>query len=51
MEECLKLVYIKIKGKPLSEYKNERNINNNNNLNKTVKNFFDDIFKLALNYK
>ena len=50
MEEYLQVVYIKIKLKPLSEYKNERNINNNN-LNETVKNFFDDIFKLALNYK
>ena len=49
MEECLQLVYIKIKGKPLSEYKNKKK--NNNNLNEKVKNFVDDIFNQAITNK
>ena len=53
----MQIVYTKITGKTLSDYKNEgknnSNNNNNNNLNvqETVKNFVEDIFNWALNHK
>ena len=60
LEDCLQVVYTKIKGKPLSQYKNEgiNNNNNNNNdkdndneykLQQTVKYFVEDIFNWVLN--
>jgi len=65
LEDCLQVVYSKITGKPLSQYKSEGiNNNNNNNNNKnnnnndkdndyklkeTVKNFVEDIFNWVLN--
>ncbi len=64
LEDCLQVVYIKITGKPFSEYKNEEKNNNKNNNDgkKTddddsskeitiVKNFIDEIFKWALHNK
>ena len=62
LEDCLQVVYTKITGKPLSQYKNEgnNNYNNNNNVNnkdndleeqEIVKNFVEDIFNWALNHK
>ena len=54
LEDCLQVVYNKITGKPLSEYKSEGINNNNNNdnehkLKETVKNFVEDIFNWVLN--
>ena len=62
LEDCLQVVYTKITGKPISQYKNEgKNSNNNNNndkdndndneykLQQTVKNFVEDIFNWVLN--
>ena len=60
----MQVVYIKITGKPFSEYKNEEKNNNKNNNDEKktddddsskeitiVKNFIDEIFKWALHNK
>ena len=57
LEDCLQVVYTKITGKPLNQYKSGGINNNNNNndkdndykLKETVKNFVEDIFNWVLN--